>query len=150
MKHLLFIAVLVPSLLIAQSAPPGANRIAVRPSLQTPGKEFADNYQLTLIVTDKDGQPVEISVVVASAQFVAALGEPSLSFAGTLTVEEAGGILVNYTLGWETLITVGNGAQYKSSRTEGSVRLKLGEEVQILRAGARTARLSIKKLDGAK
>ena len=52
-------------------------------------------------------------------------------------------------LGWETPINTGNAIQYKTSSTQGSVRLKLGEEVNIIRAGTRTARISIKKLETA-
>jgi hypothetical protein len=47
-------------------------------------------------------------------------------------------------------VTVGNTTQIKTSATQGSVRLKLGEEVQIIRAGTRAARLSIKKLEAAR
>ena len=43
-----------------------------------------------------------------------------------------------------------SGVQFQASQTQGSVRLKLGEVVQIIRAGARTARLSIKKLETSK
>ena len=151
MKHLIFAAILFPSLLVAQTQQPVPMRPPQPRGLQVPADALPDNYQVTLIITDKDGQPVEVSVVVASTQFVASLGEQNLNFSGTLSIEEAGGIVVAYQLGWQTPVPAGNNSiQYQTSSTQGSVRLKLGEEVQIIRAGTRTAKISIKKLEASK
>lgn len=97
-------------------------------------------------------QPLEVSVVVASTRFEASLGNPALNFSGTVTVEESGKIVIAYGLGWETPILDANGkaVQFRASSTQGSVRLGVGEEIQIIRAGPRVARLSIKKLEPAK
>jgi len=118
---------------------------------QTPGIALPDNYQVTLTLIDKNDPPLEVSVVVASSQFTAMLGEQHLDFNGSVTVEESGAIVIAYRLGWQTPVPANNGnIQFQSSTTQGSVRLKLGEEVQIIRAGTRIARLSIKKLDASK
>ena len=149
MKHLILAAILFPPLLLAQSQPPIPIRTLQRVS-QTPTDALPNNYQVALTITDKDGQPVELSVVVASTQFTTSLGEQGLTFSGTIVVEDSGSIIISYALGWESPITVGTNTQYKTSATQGSVRLKLGEEVQIIRAATRTARLSIKKLEASK
>ncbi len=150
MKYLLLAALLIPSLLAAQLPMASPSAPLVRRAQPNP-EILSDNYQITLIITDKDAQPTEVSVVVASSQFSASLGELDLNFTGSVIVEETGSLVVTYQLGWETLVPAGEkNTQYKSSATQGSVRLKLGEEVQIIRAGARTARLSVKKLEASK
>ena len=152
MKHILLAAVLLPVMLRAQVPQPVSQRV-LPSSFQPSATNLPDNYQVTLNITDKDGQqPLEVSVVVASSQFSAQLAEQSLSFSGNMSVEESGGITIGYTLGWQTPVTANNGSsfQYLPSNTLGSVRLKLGEEVQIIKAGTRTARLSVKKLEASK
>ena len=110
-----------------------------------------DNYEVTLTITDKNDPPLEVSVVVASPQFLANLAEHHLDFTGTVTVEESGAMVIAYSLGWQTPGPAFNGVvQYQPSTAHGSVRLKLGEEVQIIRAGTRMARLGIRKLDASK
>ena len=115
-----------------------------------PADLLPGNYQVTLTITDKDAQPFELSVVVASTQFSASLDRQSLDFSGSVSPEESDGVIIAYTLGWETVITTDNTTEYKRSNTQGSVRLKLGEDTQIIRAGTRTARLLVTKLDSAK
>jgi hypothetical protein len=146
MKRFLLAALVIPSAILAQ--PPFANPRPQGFNSQTPGVALADNYQVTLTLTDKNDPPLEVSVVVASSQFTAVHGEQHLNFNGSVTVEESGAIVVAYSLGWQTPVPAGNGNIQSS--TQGSVRLKLGEEVQIIRAGTRIARLSIKKLDASK
>lgn len=153
MKSILFASLLLPSILFAQS--PERVRVAPTignmPGFQAPASALPDNYQVTLTVTDKDSPPLEVFVVVASSQFNASLGEQNLAFSGSVTVEDAGSLVIAYSLGWETQITgAGGSIQSRTSSTQGSVRLKLDEEIQIIRAGSRTARLSIKKLEPAK
>ncbi len=135
-----------------QPAVPGVRRVVMPQGsgAQQSSEMLPDNYQVTLNITDKDGAPLEISVVVASSQFTTMLGEQNLSFGGNVKVEEAGGIVIAYDLDWQTPVGVAGSTQYLPSRMHGSVRLKLGEEVQIIRAGTRSARLSIQKLDAVK
>ncbi len=149
MKRIFLAAILLATALFAQVPQvPGLRPPLPRgPLAQAPANMLPDNYQVALTITDKDAQPVEVSVVVASTQFTAALGELGLTFSGSVEIEDSGAIMVNYALGWETPINTGNNIQYKTSSTQGSVRLKLGEEVNIIRAGTRTARISIKKLE---
>jgi hypothetical protein len=154
MKHILLAVILLPSVLIAQSTP----RIQSLPMRQIqPGQPLPstdtlpDNYQITLTITDKDGQPIEISLVAASTRFNASFAEQGLSLEGLLTIEESGSTIVQYSLGWTTPTAAANGiAQVGSSNMTGSVRLKLGEEIQIIRVASRVARLSIKKLESSK
>lgn len=154
MRHILLAAILVPSLLSAQIPKEIPRPRVVQPQvpgqIPSPGNVLPDNYEITLTITDKEEPPVDLSVVVASTLFNASLGVQGLTFAGTVIPEGSGEILVTYTLGWETAIPAGNNTQYKSSSTQGSVRMKLGDDIQIIRAGTRVARLSIKKLEMAK
>ena len=154
MKYILLAAILLPSVLIAQSPPP-PQRFPVRQvqpgQAQTPTDALPDNYQVTLTITDKEGQPMEVSVVIASTRFNVSLGEQGLTLQGAATVEESGSIVIEYALGWTTSFpSANNQAEFRQSTTTGSVRLKLGEEVQIIKAGSRVARLSIKKLEASK
>ena len=151
MKRILFSLCFVPSLLSAQSPPPAAVARLPRPILvsenSVPQSEaLPDNYQLTLTLGDDHGQVVDLTLVVASKQFRATLGDQgNLTFAGTLSPDDSGGMLIAYTLEWQNAIERGNSTEYRSSSTGGSVRLQMGKEVPILRVGNRTARLSIKK-----
>lgn len=151
MKYVLLLITFISATLFAQTAPqmplPRPQRT---PGQQSDAETLADNYQVTLTISDEDGQPVEVSVVTASQLFSASLAEQNLSFTGVLSVEDSGGIIIDYTLGWQSTVRDGNNAQIQQSSTRASVRLKLGEEVQIIRAGSRAARLSIKKLEASK
>ena len=147
MKRVLLPVLLIPSLLFAQSQPTPV----VRPPRPIPAsgnsvpQALPENYQLTLVLSDEKGQPVELSFVTASDQFQTSLGEQGLSFMGTLTPDGSDGVLVAYALGWQVAVTEGQSTQYKSSSTSGSVRLKMEKEVRIIRVGDRVVRLSIKK-----
>ena len=149
MKLLFLAAILLAPVLCAQSpvsipAPPEPRR-----RIDSPSETLADNYQVTLTITDKEAPPIEIAVVVASTRFTASLAEQSLSFSGTLTVQESG-VFVTYVLGWDTAVPAGKDTvQLRSSSAQGSVRLKLSEEIQIIRAGPRAAVLSVRKLEPA-
>lgn len=155
MKLIVLSALLLPAVLMAealQPTVPGGRRVVMPQgsgALQS-SELLPDNYQITLNITDKDGTPLELSVVVASTQFTAMFGEQSLGFSGHVKVEESGSIMVTYSLDWQTPVGGAGTTQFVSSRMQGSVRLKLGEEVQIIRAGTRSARLSIQKLDAVK
>jgi len=156
MKIIVLSALLLPAVLMAQApqaAPPMVPQRVLPPQgfgAQPSSEMLPDNYQITLNLTDKDGAPLELSVVVASAQFSAMFSEQGLGFGGHVKVEDSGSILVTYSLDWQTPVGGAGGTQYLPSRMQGSVRLKLGEEVQIIRAGTRSARLSIQKLDAVK
>lgn len=146
-------ALLSATVSLAQQAAPGfpaPNRVRV-PAVEPATEALPANYQIALSVTDKDGGTTEVSTVVASSRFSVSLGEPSLTFVGTLAVAEGGEITMNYTLGWETLIAAPNTpSQFRSSSVQGTVRLKEGEELIILRAGPRTAKVSVAKLPASK
>lgn len=154
MKLFLLAVILFPAVLVAQTAQPlprfpvGAIQPGQPP---VPSDTLPDNYRVTLIITDKDGQPAEVSVVIASTRFHTLLGEQGLDFDGVLTVEESGSVHIQYALGWATSFQNANGTtDSRQSTTTGSVRMKLGEEIQILRAGPRVAKLSINKLEASK
>ena len=155
MKLIVLSALLLPAVLMAQAAQTAVPVVRrVNPPQGSGAQQsfelLPDNYQSTLNITDKEDTPLELSVVVASAQFTAMFGEQSLGFSGHVNVEESGGIMVTYSLDWQTPVGGAGAKQYVPSRMQGSVRLKLGEEVQIIRAGTRSARLSIQKLDAVK
>jgi hypothetical protein len=158
MQATILSVLLFSSLLIAQTTAqtgrPGSSQSPPRPPqahvAQGSGEALPDNYQLTLTLSDKDN-PREVSVVVASRQFATQISDPpALVFSGTLTLEDGGALVVAYVLNWETVILNGTSTQFKPSSTQGSVRLKPGEEIQILRAGNLSARLSIKQLEASK
>jgi hypothetical protein len=155
MKLIVLSALLLPAVLMAQAlqpAVPGGRRVVMPQGsgAQQSSELLPDNYQITLNITDKDGTPLELSVVVASTQFTAMFGEQSLVFGGHVKVEESGSIMVTYSLDWQTPVGGAGANQFVPFSMQGSVRLKLGEEVQIIRAGTRSARLSIQKLDAVK
>lgn len=152
MKYLLLAVVILPSVLLAQVPQPIQARPTVLPRVQAaPSEALPDNYQVTLTMNSEGEQPLEVSVVVASTRFEASLGSPALNFSGTVTVEESGKVIIAYLLGWETPVVDGDKVvQFRPASTQGSVRLGVGEEIQIIRAGPRVARLSIKKLEPTK
>jgi hypothetical protein len=142
-KCLLLAVFLVPSVLLAQSFP------GIPPDM--PQAQFCalpDNYEVTLTLTEKDRDPVEISIVIASTQFSASVESESLTFAGTLRLEPGSEVALGYQLAWQPP-SVGNSSNSPES-VQACVRLKLGQQVQIFRAGARTAKVSIQKLVASK
>ncbi|MEI6714857.1 MAG: hypothetical protein WCO60_13960, partial [Verrucomicrobiota bacterium] len=159
MKAFILAAVLIPSVLLAEvpvPRPPAQEPTHV--SARTPQSPVRrDNYLLTVFTTDKDGDLPEVCVVLAApygevAQFNVTLGGPGDKIQGLLRIWDAGALTLDYTLGWETRIPNGNmsnTARICESSTKSSVCLNLGEEVQILRVGTRTTRVSIKKLEAA-
>ena len=60
---------------------------------------MADNYQLTLVVIDGDKPVTELSVVAVTPTFKVDSVEPAITFAGTITPEDAGTVLVAYVVG---------------------------------------------------
>lgn len=135
-----------------------------------PGRPFApqnfpevsqplpENYVLTLSFNNKDQQANELVLVVASADFAADMVDPTVSFSGTLALEESGSVLLRYTLGTEvpvpgqTFPTPTPGGppsafqQIRTSSAKASVRLKIGEPLVILKSGTRQYRLMVSRL----
>ncbi|MEA3208015.1 MAG: hypothetical protein QOE70_1072 [Chthoniobacter sp.] len=162
MKHflLLLAAVLLPSVVVAQVRQPGIPfptipnqpmRVIHSSQASEPLEVLPENYEVTFSISDKDTPPIEVSIVGASARFNATFGELNITLEGVITVEESGSTIVEYAFSWSTPVTGANGSvDYRQTTARGSLRLKLGEEVPIVRAGPRTVRLSIKKWDAAK
>jgi hypothetical protein len=158
LKLLLLVSILFSATAFAVE-PPIAVPVPISRPQQTPPvrayqastSAFPDNYQVMLTVNDKGGQPLELSVVIASKQFNVTIGEQNLNFSGSVSPEEeGGGVVIDYVVGWETSVPSGNGASQFRSSAQGSVRMKLAEEVQVFRAGSQVARISIKKIEPSK
>jgi hypothetical protein len=153
MKHLFLTTLLLPTLAFAQALPARRALVPGQPPMpgiqpaQNASEPFPNNYQINLAITDKDSPPVELSVVVVSSPFNVSLGEQNVTFTGSMLLEDGGTLLVQYGLGWQTAVNLpNNNVTYHSTSSQGSVRIKPGEEVEIFRAGTRVAKLVIKKL----
>ena len=111
---------------------------------------LAENYILSLTISDKEQVVTEMALVVATADFAISFPDPKsvmTNFTGTLTQEENGSVLIRYTIASEIPVSVGqNQVQFKSTSMQASVRLRPGEPVQILKADTRSCRLSIERL----
>lgn len=144
---------LLPTLLFAQSPPPAlpAPLPRVRSlnpgNSQGPSETLPDNYQLILTMTDKDGQPQELSLVSANTGFAATLGDEGFSFYGTIVADEDGTVRVNYTLTWSTGFVNNGSTNYKTTTIQSSAHLKTGQELVILHTNMHTAKLLVKKLE---
>ena len=129
--------------------------ITAAESGQAVSENLDGNYQVNLTFSDKDGTSMEISVVTALRTFSTSLGEYPLTLAGTLSVQADGTVLCAYTMQWAHPAAEGNAAgaipgmvsQSKNSTVQGSARVTPGKDVEIFRAGTRSAKLSVKKLD---
>jgi hypothetical protein len=163
MKPLILTLCLISTFAAAQVP---ARRVPVAEPPPIQGDTLPENYVLKLVVHDKEQQITELSVVVASSQVRADALDPVMTISGTLVVLEDGVLLFRYALGTEvavpTQITAASSSsdrpvvtnqsiQYKSSSVQASVRLRLGEPVQILKSGTRTYQLTVSRLaDSAK
>lgn len=111
---------------------------------------LAENYIVSLTISDKEQVVTEMALVVATAEF--AISFPDVksvltNFTGTLIPEESGSVLVRYTIASEIPVSVGqNQIQYKTTSMQASVRLRPGEPVQILKSDTRSCRLSVERL----
>ena len=141
-----------------QSPPPVRVR-TFQPQQQNPPPDpntaLPDNYQLTLVVSDGDKPATELSVVAVTPQFKVDAVEPSVTFAGTITPEDGGTVLVAYVVSGEVAIRPPEGAasgtiQYRAVGAQAAARLRLGETLQILKSGTRTFKLTVAKLETAK
>jgi hypothetical protein len=112
------------------------------------GAEFLpDNYLVRLVVAEKDQEKTELSVVVATTtQFNASAVDTTLSFIGMLVPQENGVINVRYTLNIQVPVTEGSSNSFRSSACSSSVRMRLGETVQIFKSGAMSYKLTVSKL----
>lgn len=150
MKSILLTVLSIGATLSAQQSapippPPAPPTLSANPQGVT--NVFQDNYALVLTITDNKAVPTEIELLVASPSFQATIGEHYLSFAGTISIVDAESAVIAFQLGWQTPVQIGkDSTQLVPSNMQGSVRLKMGDEIQVMRAGSRSARLSIKKL----
>ena len=102
--------------------------------------------------------------MVATSQFKADALDPTMTIVGTLAPEEGGTMLVRYQMGTEIAVptqtltapsasgqpvTTASSIQYKSSSVQASVRLRIGEPVQILKSGTRSYQLTVSRLSDA-
>ena len=135
------------------------------------GEPLPANYLLTLSVSDKDQPFTELSLVVATADFSTDAVHPidaketvtmpaSLTFTGSISVQEDGSVLIRYLLSYEVAIptnmqttksangeqVTNSSIQFKRSSTQASAKLRLSEPIQILKSGTRTYRLTISRL----
>ena len=142
-----------------QSPPPVRVRTIHQQQSQNPPLDpntaLPDNYQLTLVVSDGEKPATELSVVAVTPQFKVDGAEPNITFAGTITPEEAGTVLVAYVVSGDVPIRPPEGApsstiQYRMVGAQAAARLRLGETLQILKSGTRTFKLTISKLDTAR
>jgi hypothetical protein len=112
---------------------------------------LAENYVVTLTVTEK-GQPAsELSLVVSSADFKTDFADSKFNvstFVGTLTPEEGDAVSIRYVLGTQLTVPVegSTSVQYKNLSVQASVRLKLGDPVQIYKSDTRVCTLRVERL----
>ena len=166
MKTSLLILAIFATAALAQSpvVPQPVRRINPFPQNQSPEltEAFAENYLVTLSVTENDKPVTEMVIATARAKFSANTVEPSMTLEGLLTPLDDGSVLVTYAVGAEVAIPVATqqsvsaagepgvvkttSIQYKTQSAQTQVRLKLGESLNVLRTGQRTYRLAVSKL----
>jgi len=150
MKAIVF-AIAATGLLNPASAQPAAPPQQPRPPRVVPGEPgspretLGGNYRLTLAMTQPSEEPLELSVVTESPVFMTSLGDKLATFEGTVRPADPGSFTISYRVGWRTKIPSGtnNNFEYRDSLTSGSVTLKLGETIEIFKAGGRAGELSI-------
>jgi hypothetical protein len=159
MKTLIIALCLTSTIVFAQIPAP------LRPSSQqganAAGEVLPENYLLTLTVSDKDQLVTELSLVVASADFKAEVADPVITFTGTLTPDDKEGILMSYGLGTQVAVpsqvlttqppsgapvTTSSSIQYRSSSVQATVKVRVGEPLNILKSGTRSYKLTISRL----
>lgn len=166
MKTSLLVLTILATTALAQSPvpPQPVRRIQPMSQHQTPelSEAFADNYLVTLSVSDNDKPVTELVIATARAKFNANTVEPSMTLEGLLTPLDDGTVMVTYAVGAEVAVPISvqhtsNAAgepgvvrntsiQYKTQSAQAQVRLKLGEPLNVLRTGSRTYRLTVSKL----
>ncbi len=125
----------------------------VRPRVQpgsTESAPLAENFIVSLTISDKEQVVTEMALVVATADFAISFPDVKLvmtHFTGTLVPEESGSVLIRYTIASEIPVPAGqNQVQYKTTSMQASVRLRPGEPIQILKSDTRSCRLSVERL----
>ena len=160
MKTSLLIFAVLTAAALAQSPVPPQRVRTIQPFSQNQSPElteaFAENYLVTLSVTDNGTPVTELVIATARAKFSANTVEPSFTLEGLLAPLDDGTVLVTYVFGAEVAVPMATqsegGAvkstsiQYKSQSAQAQVRLKLGESLNVLRTGQRTYRLTVSKL----
>ena len=112
------------------------------------GESLGANYQISLSVTAKGAEPLEISLVTESSLFSASGGDPDLNFQGSLVAQESGKMVVTYNVSWQTKVDQANGNfTWKASLARGSVSIASGESIQIFTLAGKTAKLTLVKLE---
>lgn len=146
MKPLLATLFLVSTFAVAQTPEP-PRPVILRPVSQIPnetGDPLPQNYFLRLIVNDKDQQIEELSLVFSSTEMNAKNSD--LTFRGTFAPEENGTMLVRFRLIAGARIAGTNGSTERIEATgeaQTSVRVRIGEPIEIMRNGTKTYRLII-------
>lgn len=166
MKTSLLIFAVLTAAALAQSPVPPQRVRTIQPFQQNQSPElteaFAENYLVTLSVTENDKPITELVIATARAKFSANTVEPSFTLEGLLAPLDDGTVLVTYVFGAEVAVPVATqqsvpasgepgvvkstSIQYKSQSAQAQVRLKLGESLNVLRTGQRTYRLTVSKL----
>ena len=154
MKAILAALCLIPAFALAQTPQPPVppqpqprlQRMPANPESVQAEKVLPENLQLKLVVTEKEQQIAELSCVTAVTQFEVSSGDPMITLAGTITPEEGGSILIHCALGSSIKVSEGNNTSYVGASYKSSVRLKLGEPVQIAKLGTRTYQLTVSRL----
>jgi len=159
---LLILAALTSAALAQQPQAVPVRRINLQNQSPQLSEAFADNYLVTLSVTENEKALTEVVIATARPEFKADSFDPTLVFSGSLAPLEDGTVLVSYQLAAEIAVPVTTqqslpasgepGAvkttsiQYKTQSAQSQVRLKLGEPLNVLRTGQRTYRLTVSKL----
>lgn len=152
-RQLLAISLLSASFLQAE---PPTRLLQPQPLLEKAGTKtpLQENHQITLAFTARDGSPLELSFTTGVPFFTARLEEHGINFSGTLESVSGNTAILGYTLTWETPVTLERPAIgpvtnviYKKSSLEGSVRLELGKELVLFRAGKQSAHVSVLRLE---
>jgi len=157
MKTLIAVLCLVSTVAFSQAPSAPRRRDAVPPNLapncsappqgDTANEALPENYLLTLVVSDKDKVTTELSLVVATADFIVTAGDPRISFSGRIAPDDQGNnILIRYSLGTSVAVQNGNSTEYRDSTAQASVKVRLGEPIQILKSGTQTYKLTISRL----
>lgn len=154
MKTLIATLCLVSTVVWAQNMPQPPRTYRPPPQVVNPADKasqsevLADNYLITLAISDKDKQVTEISLVSATTNFSMTTGAPRITFSGVIAPDDQGGALVRYGLGINILVYEGNNVRDQDSTVQASVRVRLGEPVQILKSGTQVFTLTVARLPG--
>jgi hypothetical protein len=149
MKPLIAILCLISTVAFAQNPPTIARplNMVLPPNEKAPGEALPENYLLTLVVSEKDQVLTELSIVLATTDFNVAVADPVINFSGILTSDDKEGMLVRYTLNTQVAISEKEVAKYfRNGSVQASVKVRVGEPLQIFKSGTQTYKLTISRL----